>query len=218
MTSLAVVGISSLITLFFIARGGRYSELYAVLTTSPVIVIFGELIPKIIYQRHANTVAPWVAYPINSIYWALIPITRVISHCTSRLAKIVGPIEEFLTGKRRTTREELKSILSYNRQETEIKASEKTMIKRIFDFKNTEAKHAHIPLVRVEAIEDSSTVREALEFFERHRHSRMPIYSGRIDNIIGVLESSDLFSAVDLNQPIRNYMTSAHFVSGVSSS
>ena len=85
------------------------------------------------------------------------------------------------------------------------------MIKRIFDFKDTEAKHALIPLVKVEAIEEPSTVRQAIERYQIHRHSRMPVFSGRIDNIIGVLEASDLLSAIDLNQPIRNYITSAHY-------
>jgi CBS domain containing-hemolysin-like protein len=124
----------------------------------------------------------------------------------------VGPIEQLLTGKKPTTRDELRSLMSFNKRETEITTSEKRMIKRILDFKESEAKHALIPLVRVEAIEDVASVREALERFESHRHSRMPVYSERVDNIIGILETTDLFTATDLNQPIRNYVSSAHYV------
>ena len=102
--------------------------------------------------------------------------------------------------------------MSYTKRETDIKSSEKRMIKRIFDFADSEAKHALIPLVKVEALEDISTVQcRHSSDFERHRHSRVPVYSERIDNIVGVLESSDLFTA-DLTQPIRNYMSSAHYV------
>jgi CBS domain containing-hemolysin-like protein len=82
----------------------------------------------------------------------------------------------------------------------------------IFDFRFAEAKHALIPLVQVDAIEESSTVQEALECFERHRHSRMPIFSGRVDNIIGILEIADLLAASDIKQPIRHYITPAHYV------
>jgi len=117
-----------------------------------------------------------------------------------------------LVGKRRTTREELRALLSYNKKESELKPSEKKMIKRIFDFSDSEAKHALIPLVRVEAIDESATVRQALERFEKHRHSRMPVFSGRIDNAIGILDIADLLSTADLEQPIRHFTSSAHFV------
>jgi putative hemolysin len=211
-TSLCVIGISALIALYFLEHESRHTDLMAVLVTSPLVVILGELIPKTVYQRHATQLAPYIAYPIHWTFWAFFPITRILSAYTTRLSRIVGPIEELLTGKRRTTRDDIEHLLSYNRRESELKSSEKRMIKRIFDFRESEARHALIPLVRVDAIEDTVTVREALEQFERHRHSRMPVYSDRIDNIVGVLETADLFMATDLDQPIKLYLTSAHYV------
>jgi putative hemolysin len=211
-TSLCVIAISSLIALFVLSRGIAHADLVSVALTSPLVVLLGELIPKTIYQRYATQLAPWVAFPLHVTYIVFYPFTKLLSTYTTKLSRLVGPIEEMLTGKRRTTREELRSLLSYNRKETDIKASEKRMIKRIFDFKDTEAKHALIPLVKVEAIDESETIREALERFQRHRHSRMPVFSERIDNIVGVLEANDLFGVLDLNQPIRNYVSNAHYV------
>jgi putative hemolysin len=213
ITDLCIILISALITLHFLKKSNEHGDLYAILICSPLVVIFGELIPKTVYQRHATKVAPWVARPVNWAYWIFYPFTRLIASYTNRLSRMVGPIEELIVGKRRTTREELQSLLSYSKRESEIKASEKRMIKRIFDFKDTEAKHALIPLVRVEAIDESATVQQALERYQSHRHSRMPVYSGRIDNIVGVLEASDLLSATDNRQPIRLYISSAHYVS-----
>jgi CBS domain containing-hemolysin-like protein len=212
MTSLCVITISSLLTLYFLDHAPAHGELFAVLLTSPLVVLFGELIPKTIYQRHSSQIAPWVARPVWLVFCLFFPLTRLLALYTSRLSRLVGPIEELLTGKRRTTRDELQSMLLYGKKESEIKTSEKRMIKRIFDFKDTEAKHALIPLVRVEAIEETSTCKMALQRYESHRHSRMPVYAGRVDNIIGVLEASDLLGAIDLNQPIRNYVSSAHYV------
>ncbi len=103
-------------------------------------------------------------------------------------------------------------MLSYGKNESEIKPAEKKMIKRIFDFKDTEAKHALIPLVKVEAIEEQGTIRVALERFKAHRHSRMPVFSGRIDNIIGVIDVADLFAANDLNQAVRGFVTPARYI------
>jgi putative hemolysin len=212
MTDLCIIFISALVTLYFLRTQQDHSNLLAIAVTFPLVVIFGELIPKTIYQRHATTLAPWVAPPVYWAYWIFYPFTRVIASYTNRLSRMVGPIEELIVGKRRTTREELQSLLSYGKRESEIKASEKRMIKRIFDFKDTEAKHALIPLVRVEAIDESATIQTALERYQAHRHSRMPVFSGRIDNIIGTLEASDLLGANDLKQSIRIYISRAHYV------
>ena len=212
MTALCVVCISALVALFVISKGYKHSDLIAVAITSPIIVLFGELIPKTLYRKYANTVAQWVAYPVYLSYWIFFPFTRLLAAYTVRLSSLLTPIEEIIAGKKRTTRDDLRAMLSYSKKETELKTVEKRMIKRIFDFKDTEARNALIPLVRVEAIEESVTANEALIKFQRHRHSRMPVYSKRIDNIIGVLEVSDLFGIMDLQQPIRNYVTPAHYI------
>ena len=212
MTSLCVITISAIIELYFFGNGYRNADLLAVLVTSPLIVILGELVPKTIYQRQATRISAWVAYPISFTYWIFFPITRFLSSYVTRLSRLMGPVEELLAGKKKNTREDLRSMLSYTRKESEIKASEKRIIKRIFDFKDSEAKHALIPLVKVDAIEESSTIQEALEKFEQHRHSRMPVYSERIDNIVGVLEISDLFASNDIQLPLRNYISPAHYV------
>lgn len=212
ISSLCVIGISSLISIYFLENSYKHSHFLAILVASPLIVLFGELIPKTVYQKNATRWAPWVAYPIHLTYWTFFPVTRLIAAYTTRLSRIVSPIEELLAGRKRTTREEIQDLLSYTKKETEIKASEKKMIRRIFDFRYSEAKHALIPLVRVEAVSESALIQEALESFERHRHSRMPVYSGRIDNIIGILEVSDLFPASELSHPIRHYVTPALYV------
>lgn len=212
ITNLCIIGISAIVELYMLANAPYHPELFAILLTSPIIVLLGELLPKTFYQRNANLLAPWVAYPVQLTYLAFYPFTRLLSIYTTRLSRIVIPIEELLTGRRRTTRDEIRSLLSFPKDESEIKSSEKKIIRRIFDFKETEAKHALIPLVRVDAIDDSGTVQNALEKFEKHRHSRMPVYSKRIDNIVGVLEANDLLAATDLQESIRLYITPANYV------
>lgn len=210
-TSLCMVSISALIELYLLSIESRFPNLFAIAITSPIIVILGELVPKTLFQRHATRIAPWVARPLLYSYWLFYPLTQTISLYTTRLSRLVGPIGEYLAGKTKTTREDIQALLSYTKKETEIKSTEKQMIGRILDFKHSEAKNAFIPLVRVDAISVTSTVEEALSSFDRHRHSRIPIYSGRIDNIIGLLESSDLLGAQDLKEPIQSFISSVHY-------
>jgi CBS domain containing-hemolysin-like protein len=209
MNTFCMISISVMIMIYCIAVLPEEAEFIAVLITSPLIVIFGELIPKTVYQQHADRLVPFLAYPISWTYWIFLPFSYVLSSYTGKLSRFVGPVEELVTGKKHNTREQIRSLLSYSKKETDIKSSTKKMIKRIFDFKDAEAKHALIPLVRVEAIENTATVKQALEKFERHRHSRMPVFQDRIDNIIGILETADLFGAADLAQDITRFITPA---------
>jgi CBS domain containing-hemolysin-like protein len=212
MTAFCVVVIAGLCSLWAEGKYGPSSEWRAILLASPLIVILGEFVPKTIYQKYANSLAPLVAYPVTVVYFVLYPITKTISIYTGALSRALRPLEELITGKTPSGREEVLSVLAYGKRESELGVSEKRMIRRIFDFKGTEAKHILIPLIKVEAIEEQLTIREALERFKSHRHSRMPVYSGRIDNIIGVLEVSDLFHAPDPNQSVRNFITNATYV------
>jgi CBS domain containing-hemolysin-like protein len=212
MTAFCVVVIAGLCSLWAEGRYGPGSEWRAILLASPLIVVFGEFVPKTIYQKYANRLAPIVAYPVTIIYFLLYPITKTISLYTGSLSRLLRPLEEILTGKTQSGRDEVLSVLAYGKRESELGVSEKRMIRRIFDFKGTEAKHILIPLIKVEAIEEHSTIRESLERFKSHRHSRMPVYSGRIDNIVGILEVSDLFHAPDPNQSVRNFITNATYV------
>jgi len=212
MTAFCVVVIAGLCSLWAEGRYGPDSEWRAILFASPLIVILGEFIPKTVFQKYANRLAPIVAYPVSIIYFLLYPITKMISLYTGALSRALRPIEEILTGKAQSGRDEVLSVLAYGKRESELGVSEKRMIRRIFDFKGTEAKHVLIPLIKVEAIEENSTIREALERFKSHRHSRMPVYSGRIDNIVGILEVSDLFHAPDPNQSVRNFITNATYI------
>jgi len=211
LTNLAVIGISTIVALELYALKIRHGEFLAIIITSPIVVILGELIPKTLYQRHADRLAPVVALPVMAAFWAFYPLTKLLSSYTHKLSRFIGPLEELLTGRSRSLRDDLRALLSYGKRETEIKPSERRMIKRIFDFKDTEAKHALIPLVKVDAVDIQSTVREALESFEKHRHSRMPVFEDRIDNIVGLLEATDLFAAIQLDAPIKNYVSAAQY-------
>lgn len=212
MAALCVIANSTLVTLYLHSIGAVHVEFWTLLTATPLIVIFGELIPKTLYQQRADTLAPWLAIPIQAVYFSFYPITKSISIYTHKLSKLLSPIEKLLTGKRRSTRDELVSIISYGKRESEIKSSEKKLIRRILDFKDSEAKHALIPLVKVDALERHATIAEALTRFREHRHSRMPVFEDRIDNIVGVLELGDLISVADTKQSIDAYIMPAHYV------
>lgn len=212
MTCACTVLISSLISLYFLQSQFEHPEAWSIAIASPLIVLFGELIPKTLYQRHATWLAPWVATLVNLTYLILTPITRPLTVYTTYISRIIAPLEAALASGKRNRRAELRALLSGHKRNSEIKSSERKIIKRILDFKDASAKSAFIPLVRVDGIEESATVQEALLHFDEHRHSRIPVYSQRIDNIVGILPIKSLLLTNEKNQAIRNFMTPAHYV------
>lgn len=213
MTNVCITLISLLTTLYFVTLGAENAELYAVAITSPLVVLFGELVPKTLYRRFCERTAPRISLVVYVTFHVFYPITWVLRRYTHRLAKFFSPFEEFLSGgKRRNTRDEVRTILSSVRKDSEISTSEKRMIKRIFEFKEAEAKNTLIPLVKVDAIENTATVAEALKAFKDHRHSRMPVYAERVDNIIGVIRITDLLSITDLQATVARFLAPAHYV------
>lgn len=193
--------------------GWEHDEFWSIAIASPLIVLGAELFPKSFFHRHALALAPWAALLITGTYYSLYPVTRFLSLYTKTLSGWIKPLEHALGGRKHSKREELRALLAAGKRETEIKNSERKMIRRILDFKDAEAQHALIPLVRVDAIDESATLIQALTEFQRHRHSRMPVYSGRVDNITGILRFSDLMRLTHLEGSIRPHTTAAHYVS-----
>lgn len=212
VNSFCVIALSSLFTIYFLHRSPQYGEIFAILLSSPLIVFIGELIPKSIAQKHANRIAPIVSYMIQFFFWVFYPITFILSFYSSRITKLSKTVETFFSPKKHTTRDELHSLISMGKKEADISTAERKMIKRIFDFKDTEAKHALIPLVKVDAISEGATFDEALTIFRQHMHSRIPVYRNRIDNIVGILRITDLMQHLQVRPPIQKLITQAQYV------
>lgn len=210
MTSICLIGVSVLMEL--VLSRYEFPTLVSIAFSSGIVILFGELIPKTLFQRHADRIAPFSAVAVKIAYHVFLPFTGLLNLYTTKLTKLVEPIEESIAGRKRTIRDEILMMVTRYKKDTDIRTSEKRIIKRIFDFKDAEARHALIPLVRVNAIEEGLTVREAIEAFVTHRHSRMPVYAERIDNITGVIRATDLLSAISLEGPIAPYVRQAPYV------
>ena len=134
-TNLSVVIISILITSFLLSQLNERGEVYAVIILTPLLLIFGEIIPKTLFQQHAHTIAPWVAYPIWVASYFFYPLVFLITKVT----KIIL----FLTGAKRVqnipfvTREELRLIVKMSKKGSDLSPEEVTMIDRLFDFAHT---------------------------------------------------------------------------------
>ncbi len=211
MTSSCIMGITVLCTIQCRRWFGEDSEFAAVAMASTLVISLGELLPKLLFQRYANAWAPWIAGPVFYLQSPLAPFISIVSLYTRQIEKIMRPIDRAWMGKK-TGREELQTLISHDSTTEEIGLDEKKIIRRILKFREVSAKDGALPLTQVDAIDQDTTVREAILEFDRSRHTRMPVYEGRIDNIVGVIDISAVFATEQGDASISSLMRMAHFV------
>lgn len=188
-SNLMEIANTALVTSVFISLYGNKGDLYAFLLLAPLILVFGEILPKTLFQEKADKwilkIAPliWLSSVVLfPLVWLMSKIT-VLGLGVLRLKRGEGL---FLT------REELQLILQAEGEHSDMKPLEKDMIRRIFRFSQTKVKEVMIPLVDVVALEEKATIREALDLTRKENYSRYPVFRERVDNMIGLLHSFDL--------------------------
>jgi hypothetical protein len=175
---------------------------------TPVILVFGEFVPKMIARVHADKMILTISRPLSFASVILSPLTKALAIYAKVLKKIVGESTEksfFLS------REEIKAALPASRG-SDVTPSERVMIERILEFGKITVKEMLRPLIDVIAIEENSTLEEAVKLFTESGHSRLPVYRERIDCIVGVIQGFDCLKSQSLSTPVHSAMQPALFV------
>jgi len=207
-SNLAEVANAALVTALFVSHFGAQGDFWAFLLLTPLILIFGEILPKTLFQQMADR---WILKIVPAIYvisYLLFPVVWIMSKATELVLRILGQEGE---ARPFVTREELQLLLQTETGPTDMKPHEKTMIRRIFRFADTRVKEVMIPLVDVVALESTSTVGEAIASVRQENYSRYPVFEERIDNITGVVHSFDLLLASERGQTIQPYIRPISF-------
>ncbi len=180
---------SSLATVLFIqwcnGDQGLASTLSTVATTV-IVLIFGEITPKSLAKEFPEGFAKFSAPIINGLAIVLTPLNFVFSLWKKLLNKIFKDKED-----NSITDDELITMVEEAEQEGGINAQESDLIKSAITFNDLEAKDILVPRVDMAAIDCNSTLEEVDKVFTETQYSRLPVYEGTIDNIVGILHEKD---------------------------
>ncbi|BDU50190.1 hemolysin family protein [Haliovirga abyssi] len=209
---------SSIATVFALkVIGDKVNETDAIFIVTSVltivILIFGEITPKIIAKNYSEKVSKVVISPIYYLSILFYPLVLVLTFISKIISKIFGI--NLSTNNLLITEEDIKSMVSVGEEEGVIEEEEKEMIHSIFGFGDRTAREVMVPRVSVFAIESNKLLSEVWDKIISMGLSRIPVYEGRIDNIIGVLYLKDILNVIkskNIDLPVKNYIREAYFI------
>lgn len=204
-TNLSEIIITTLATSLFIKHFGFRSEVYVTLLLTPIILLFGEMIPKSVFRSQANSLSLAVAYPLRFIYYLFYPPSMFLRWLTRKLMEALNISNALFPS---VTRDEILSVFKTSKT----KHDETRMIERVLKFNDTKVKEVMVPLIEVIAVDSSAKVKDVLEIFRKHPYSAFPVYKERVDNIIGVLKAFDLLNIADTDAHVTEFMHKPIFV------
>ena len=161
-----------------------------------VDIVFGELAPKRIALERSEATAFWVVRPVELFMRALWPFIRLL-HGTAQL--VVRAVGLRGVGSRSLvhSEEELKMLVTASQEAGVLEEEEEQMLHRVFGFADLTAGQVMIPRTELVAVDVAASRAELIRVVTTGRHSRLPVYRGDLDHVVGLLYVIDLLRAVD---------------------
>ena len=181
---------ASLVTTLALNLWGSAAIAFASGTLTVIILIFGEITPKTLATIHSDKMARIYAGSILFLMRILTPAIFIINKLAFLVLTLlrVDPSAKAPS----MTEHELRTIVDVSHEDGVIESEERQMIYNVFDFGDSLAKDIMVPRVDMTFLDVESTYEEMLDVFRREKFTRLPVYEGSTDNVIGVLNVKDL--------------------------
>lgn len=183
------ISLSAIATVMFIAIFRENGATISTVVTTVIVLIFGEITPKMLAKAAPEKFAFAVAPLIQLTVWILTPINFLFNLWRKLLGTIFRIKQEPAY-----TEEDLLTIVEEAVQDGGIDDEESELIRSAIEFNDLEAIDIFTPRVNITGIDKSSTPEEVAKVFLDSGFSRLPVYDGTIDNIVGVLHQKDFYS------------------------
>ncbi|MDD5066561.1 MAG: hemolysin family protein [bacterium] len=208
-TNISMVVATSLTSMLFIRRYGENGEYYATLFMTIIILIFGEILPKAIFRKIADSILIRTVYLLNFFITLFNPIIRFILF----VIRFIPGFQRFQRQQNEIflTREDLKNIFHMGLQQGLLQGVDKNIFYSIFSFSATFVREIMVPLVDIIVVKIDRKVSDVIKLSEKFGYTRVPVYKDHVYNIIGSINIFDLFKAKP-NDSVEKYLKPAFYV------
>ena len=175
-------------------------------------ITIGEQVPKMFGIKYPLEMILFISYPMRLFFTVFSPFIWLLNKTSNLILRIIG-IKKIGEDDVHTE-EELRLILTESEEGGMIKPSENELIQNVFDFDDRLVKQIMVPQNKISALDVELGRNEMTKRVIDEGYSRLPVYLGDIDNVIGIVHSKDLLKAVIDNKfkTIRDIMRPAHFI------
>ena len=199
---------ASIGTVIFSRSFGDIGVTISTVVVTLLVLTFGEIFPKTLAKESADRFVMIVAPVVRFLLTVFAPLSLIFAWGTSQLSKRLNVAEE-----QGITEEELLTIVEEAQIEGGINEQEGELIRSVIEFDDLEVGDIVTPRVDVVAVAEDAPIAEVLEVFRESGYSRLPVYQGSIDEVVGIINQKDFHNelAEDENS-IATIMKPAIFV------
>ena len=200
-TTLSNILCSSFCTVYLVNNNFVSSKL-TFIPISIIILLFGELLPKTIIRQYANIML-MISSPIMYFFHIIFyPITYIFNNFNVVDKQIFSNRKKEI---KMLKRQEVKHVYEQVKDIESIDKNEKKIISNIFNYSTKTVSEVMTPRIEISSISNNSSLDEIAHIFIDSGHSKLPVYNGNIDNIIGIIYLYDLYTKPsNLNDIIKD--------------
>ena len=197
---------------FFANWSEPIALLIVVVPISYLSLVIGELVPKSLALKYSEQIACFVARPIDWLSRATSLFVKALTASSNAVLRPFGVHEA--EGASFISAEEVKSLIREGAAKGIFNETEKELIHSVFEFADTPVKAVMIPRTEIHAIEVHASFEEVARSIVESGFSRIPVYEGELDKVIGILYNKDVFKALveKTELRIRDHLHPAFFV------
>ncbi|MFO8008242.1 MAG: CNNM domain-containing protein [Candidatus Brocadiia bacterium] len=169
------------------------ADLYSSLIMPPILLIFAEVLPKSLFQHHAEGLMYKVVWPLRVSEWLFYPL--------SVLLRAVSALPQWLLGRHArgrgpvVTSDTVRFYINQGAAHGVLSSYQRRMAENIMRLRSVELTEALTPLEDVVMVSADASAETLRELLGAHRYSRVPVFEERGDNIVGVINVIDLATA-----------------------
>jgi len=176
-------------------RAAYVAHILAIIIAFAVItflhIVLGELMPKMAALERAEGLALFVARPLELFAKIFRAPIWVFNRTGAALGRLIG-LKSSLQHTAVYSEVELRQLIDISRESGHLRAEERRLIHRVFEFSDTLVREAMVPRPQIAAISADCSLADIRRAFQQHRYSRLPVYRDSLDNVVGFIHSKDL--------------------------